>query len=92
MARTIHKFTLLVTDEQVVPVKGLVKLLAVQVQHGAPQLWAVVDAAEDAPVTPVRLLTVGTGGPVTADVGKHLGTYQLYGGSFVGHVFVLGAT
>ena len=87
--KIIYKFPLVVTDWQSISIKGLVEILTVQVQHGQPQLWALVDLADDAPTTAVQIVTLGTGHPVET-VGKYLGTYQLNGGQLVLHVFVGG--
>lgn len=87
--RKVYKFPLRVLEVQEVPIKGLVQPLTVQVQHGAPHLWAMVDT-EDALYTRIVLVTVGTGHDLPDQPGSYLGTYQLDGGSFVGHVFLRG--
>ncbi len=59
--------------------------LCVQVQRGVPCLWARVNPS--APVTVHNLRIAGTGEDLESDVGRHLGTVQLDGGSLVLHVF-----
>lgn len=63
-------------------------VLALQVQHDVPTLWAMVD-----PKTSVVTKTfewVGTGQEVPYG-GKYVGTIQLHGGEFVFHLYEVGA-
>ena len=87
MKATIWKYALEVVDEQMIDMPMGAQVLSVQVQHGVPCLW--VRCNPDAQTAPVRVVTVGTGHP--AEIGysmQFIGTYQLLGGNFVGHVFV----
>jgi hypothetical protein len=63
-------------------------VLSVQMQHGEPVVWALVDPA--APPTKKHFRLVVTGEELTqrelADL-KYVGTYQAEGGNFIGHVF-----
>lgn len=81
----VFKYTLKVTDEQTIEIPSPADLLTVQIQHGMPQLWAIVD--ENTKTRPITLLTVGTGNPMPDNYRKYLGTYQLSGGALVFHVF-----
>jgi len=83
----IWKYQLQVTDEQMVAMPAGAKGLAVQVQHGVPCLWALVDPR--APIEIRSIVTVGTGHDANslADL-YYVGTYQLYDGDIVLHVFV----
>jgi hypothetical protein len=83
----IWKYELEVTDEQVVTLPAGARILALQVQHGQPCLWALVDP--DAAKTPWKFRTVGTGHRVDFDTGSYVGTYQVRGGALVFHVFLL---
>ena len=88
MTRRIYKYTLEVTDVQDIQLPVDAQILTVQTQHGAPQLWAIVDA--DSKRTRTRRLVIhGTGHPVHehADIGCYLGTFQLHDGRLVFHVF-----
>ena len=58
----VHKFPLRTTDRQEIYLPVSAKVLTVQVQHGTPCLWALVD--EDADLTKHSLTIVGTGHPV----------------------------
>lgn len=85
---TIYKYPLDVCGSQSIEIPRGAVPLSVQVQHGCPQLWAIVDSDRQTEV--VRVETVATGQPL--DSGRmagmsHVGTYQLRGGSLVFHVF-----
>lgn len=60
-------------------------VLYVDVQHGVPCLWARVDP--DALAVRRRFRIAGTGHPLGKNVSKHVGTFQLQGGSLIFHVF-----
>ena len=62
--------------------------MTVQIQHGMPQLWALVD--EKAPIIYRTIATYGTGNMMPdGDPGEYVGTYQIHGGALVFHVFEL---
>ncbi len=65
------------------------RLLTIQVQHGEPKLWALVDP--DRPVVTRRFRIADTGHPVEDwEATAYVGSFQLYSGNFVRHVFDLG--
>lgn len=82
--RTVWKFELPVDDEFTLALPLGAKLLHVAAQRDKPCLWALVD--DDMPTRPRSFQTRGTGHDAD-EVGDYLGTYQLRGGAFVGHVF-----
>lgn len=85
-ARTIWKWSLVVTDVQAIQMPGGAQLLAVQMQGGAPQLWALVDPTEaHKEMRTIRIF--GTGNPIGEYPGDYLGTFQLDGGALVFHAF-----
>jgi hypothetical protein len=87
--RTIFKYPLGVAGELGLSMPKGAQLLSVQVQHGKPCLWALVDV--NAPTAQRRLAIRGTGhhcGSIPASA--FVGTFQLEGGAFVGHLFDLG--
>jgi hypothetical protein len=86
MNRTIWKFTLAVTDVQVIPMPRAAKLLTVQEQQGELCLWAEVNA-DDKKVERV-IFIYGTGHPMPAHMeADYLVTVQTYGGRLVWHVY-----
>lgn len=90
--QSVWKFPIEVTDEFTIDMPIGAKVLHIEAQrvsqHDAqyeqPCLWALV--SPDAPTSPRTFYVHGTGHPVRDD-GEYLGSFQLYGGSFVGHVF-----
>jgi hypothetical protein len=85
---TIWKYTLETVDLQWIEMPAGARLLCVQMQHGKPQLWALVDPAGR--LCRRLILTTGTGQLVRhlADSGGvYCGTYQLADGNLVFHVF-----
>jgi len=84
--KTIFKYQLEVRGDQLVTMPAGAQPLSVQVQHGAPCLWVLVDPTAGSHVYIVS--TYGTGHPIPADPGKFVDTYQLEDGDLVFHVFV----
>lgn len=62
-----------------------VEFLSVQVQTGKPCIWALVDP--DAKIQTIWLRVAGTGEPIAEMITRFIGTFQLYGGTLVLHVF-----
>lgn len=85
MAKRVWKYPLPIDDEVSVEMPEGACPLTVQVQGGRPTLWALVDP--DAVPTTRRFRIAGTGHPIGADVGAHVGTFQLADGGLVFHVF-----
>lgn len=82
----IWKWTLAVTDKQTLQMPAGAKLLTVQMQGEAPQLWALCD--ETAPKMPRLIAIHGTGNPMPDEwPGEYVGTFQIHGGALVFHVF-----
>lgn len=65
------------------------KVLCVQVQNKVPVLYAEVNT--ELPQIPFSIETYGTGHdiPVAKNNRDYIGTYQLYSGSLVFHVFLV---
>ena len=63
------------------------KILTVQEQHGGAQVWALVNP--DNPTETRNFRLAGTGHPIkeSPDTLNYIGTFQLAGGNFIGHVF-----
>lgn len=82
---TIWKFTFPVQDELVLSMPAGAEILHVEAQRGdVPCLWARVDS--DAELEDRHFFLRGTGHPVEADW-RHVGTFMLADGHFVGHLF-----
>jgi hypothetical protein len=84
MDRTIWKFPIAVLDKVTLTMPCDAEILCVQVQHGHPQLWALV--SRSASIADRHFRWVGTGHPVDF-VGRYIGTVQLHEGALVLHLF-----
>lgn len=91
--RAVWKFPLDVADEQIIEWPAFTTPLCVQVQHGSPCIWADVETTQSPDRR--RIVIKGTGHNVAVEGGEedgaslvYLGTFQLYSGAYVGHVFV----
>lgn len=83
MARQIWKFS--VPPDGVIEMPHDAQLLSVQMQGGAPVLWAIVDP--DATPTTQRVHIVGTGHDLSDDIGAFIDTFQVPDMGLVFHVF-----
>ncbi len=94
MATRIYKYPIGVDDTFSLRMHRGARVLCVQLQR-APEtggdlcVWAMVDT--DAPLVERTFALRGTGHDCTGLGDKpHVGTFQLAGGAFVGHLFDLG--
>jgi hypothetical protein len=85
--KQIYKYKLENIDEQSVEMPAGAKILTVQVQYGNPVIWAICDT--EAEKTETRVFRIyGTGHDIDESVSDtYIGSYQLYSGQFVGHLF-----
>lgn len=83
--KTIYKYPIEITDEQVIEMPLGANILNVQIQNDTVNIWAMVDPKEYA--VPVKLRIFGTGNPVPSGlVLRYIGTVQAAG--FVWHIFI----
>ena len=85
MSRKIYKYPVGIKGSQGVMMPVGAEILTVQVQNGTPCLWALVDI--DKPVVMRHIHTYGTGHDIEPADYDYIGTYQLYDGQAVFHVF-----
>lgn len=84
---TIFKVKMTIQDEQIIFIENGARFLTIQIQYGEPVLWVVVDP--NAPSVERKIYIRGTGHMLgEAEQAYYVGTFQLEGGAFVGHVFV----
>lgn len=86
--RTVWRFALPITDRHALSMPGFPAILHVAPSRLAPNeldLWAVVEPG--APRQDHEILVVGTGNPLPADAGRHVGSCITHGGDAVWHVF-----
>ena len=81
--KTIWKFMLATTTEQVVPMPKGAKPLCVGVQETGPMLWAEVDT--EAPFVDRLIEIIGTGRPMYDTDREYVGT--VHADPFVWHVY-----
>jgi len=84
---TVHKYELTKKCQKFAMPTGY-KVLSVNAQQGKVCMWVQVDTS----VLPNEVLTIhqfmtGEGFRINPDGLEFIGTYFLFGGSFVGHVF-----
>lgn len=84
----VWKWLLEMTDENTIEMPEGASVLSVQVQHEHPCLWALV--RPDAPRIQRRFRIVGTGHEFDPTGLTYVGTFQLYGGELVFHLFERG--
>lgn len=92
MTLIIHKQVIPVEDKFTLKLPKHAVIRAVQVQHEQAAIWYEFDANELENTTAREFMIFGTGHPISHEKGfrlHYLGTFQLYGGSFVGHLYEL---
>ena len=89
MRNTIFKFPFEIVDKLVLTMPKGAKVLSVQMQSNQPCLWAIVD--KGAPMETREFRLAGTGHDLPDDAilntMKFIGTFQMYGGSLIFHLF-----
>jgi hypothetical protein len=86
--KTIYKYQLKTTDDQIIEMPSDAEILTVQVQNGIPCIWVKVNT--ELPTIPYHFKIHGAGHPVTNDYNyKYIGTYQLNNGELVFHVWFI---
>lgn len=83
--KTIYKYPVPLTDDFTLDLPKGAKVLTVQMQHGEPQLWVLVDPENYTVKRSFRL--VGTGHSVPTVGIWYINTFQLDNGSVVFHLF-----
>lgn len=87
--KTIWKYKLEIAGTQVVSMPVGAQILSVQLQHGTPFLWAMVNPDNKERSRIIR--TFGTGEPISEEdeiYSQYVGTYQGNAGFLIFHVFV----
>lgn len=93
--RTIYKYPLETTNLQSIKIPKLAdeddfmkQFLCIDTQNGYPCLWCLVDTSEQEREVLFRVVGTGNPMPEILDKSDYLGTYQLFNGAFIGHVFL----
>jgi hypothetical protein len=84
----IYKYTIPVEDYFSLDLPAGAKILTVQAQRDEPQIWALVDSGQQSNVRH-NFRVAGTGHNITEDGDglNYIGTFQLFRGDFIGHLF-----
>jgi hypothetical protein len=85
MGRRIFKYPVEMRDHFQISLPEGADILAVQVQRDQPVMWALVDPEK--PLTQRWFRVAGTGHLIEEDHLGHIGTFQLYAGDLVFHLF-----
>lgn len=85
--KVVHKFTLLIKDEQTIKMPVGTEILSIQNQHDSLCIWALVDTQQSQ--FQLRTFRIyGTGHPIEVMNGHdYIGSVQFDGGFLVWHVF-----
>ena len=83
--QTIYKYDLQPMDNVEIVMPAGAKILCVQMQGESPRVWALVDLGRES----VKRIfhVVGTGHKHASIRGDYVGTFQMYDGELVFHVF-----
>lgn len=83
--RRVYKYPVLLSDRFHLDLPVGAKILSVNIQHGNPQMWALVDP--DCPLERRFFRLAGTGHPIEDTVVEHVGTFRIANGDLVFHLF-----
>lgn len=86
--KKVFKYELETNDFQEFKMPKDSEILSIQTQKNTPCIWALVDPEEKLEQRFFRIY--GTGHDINYDMGismKYIGTYQLFDGSLIFHVF-----
>jgi len=86
--KKIYKYSLEITDAQMIEMPEGAEVLTVQLQEEIPCIWAKVSPANKMVKYKVRI--IGTGHAIYDDetLGKYIGTYLIKGDRLVFHVWI----
>lgn len=86
--RNIYKYEVVIDDQFEVSLPRNAVFLSVQLQHGVPQMWWLVDP--NVAAHPRKFRVRGTGHQFQEnphETEAHLGTFQMNNGNLVWHLF-----
>lgn len=82
----IWKWTLALVGQQTLELPVGARILTVQMQGDAPQLWAACNS-ETTSKESRHIAIYGTGHPLPDDPGQYIATFQMHDGALVFHAF-----
>ncbi len=87
MPTSIWKYDLTPEAVQYIDMPDGAQVLCLHMQYDTPRIWVLAES--DLPKTRRTFRVFGTGNPIEDDLStlKYVGTFQIYGGTLVFHVF-----
>jgi hypothetical protein len=86
----ILKYEVKITDRFTITMPRDSFVLCVQVQKNIPQIWVMGDLNNPPIERQFALRETGQSFDYLSNVERYIGTFQLDGGAFVGHLFEIG--
>lgn len=83
--KVVYKYDIEIKDSQLIDIPAGGEILTVQTQHGRPRIWVLVQP--EAELKQRVLLLCGTGQEIEVGRMKYIGTFQMYEGKLVYHLF-----
>jgi len=89
MGLMVYKYPVQIKDRFSLNLPVNARPLCVAVQHGDPVMWASFNAADKDILAPREFVVLGMGHECifTSSSLRYVGTFMLFDGGFVGHVF-----
>jgi len=84
---TVWKYPLYTEDYFSLSLPSGSEILTVQMQHGSPQIWALVNPDNQEEERKFRLAGTGHNIEHAKEDMKYIGTFQLYDGDLIFHLF-----
>lgn len=85
MTNVVWKYELPIGPMFELEMPARARILTLQEQRLKPTIWCAVDP--DAPKVTRKFGIIATGNPVDFELPKYIGTFQMFGGDTVLHVF-----
>lgn len=83
--QVVWKYPLQIENEQYIALPADCKILRVGVQDNKPVIWVLTHPADL--IESVKIYIFATGQIINVEVGEYLGSYEIYGGLEIYHVF-----
>jgi hypothetical protein len=88
--KTIYKYPFEIKDDFVIEMTEDAEILTVQTQKELPCIWVIVNNNPDLLQITHKFKLFGTGHPMPNNFkGNYVGTFQMYNGNLVYHLFEL---
>lgn len=81
----VGKYALALEDNQIIEMPENANILTVQMQNGKPHLWATINIKER--LVKRKFKIIGTGQEFDEHGLRYIGTFQLYAGDLIFHLF-----